>query len=639
MNNTYLDILRQYWGYDSFRGIQEEIITSVCEGHDTLGLMPTGGGKSICFQVPALFMDGICIVVTPLIALMKDQVTQLRARGIKAAAVYSGMMHDEIIRTFDNCILGDYKFLYLSPERLCTELFMQKLIRMRKVCMITVDEAHCISQWGYDFRPSYLGIAKVRHILPYHVPVLALTATATPEVVKDIQDRLEFPEYRAFSMSFERKNLIYVVRHTTNKEDEILRILHGVTQGSAIIYTRNRRMTTELARFLLDNGITADAYHAGLTAAEKDIRQTNWTKGRNRVMVATNAFGMGIDKPDVRVVIHYNRPDSMEAYFQEAGRAGRDGLASYAVLLVEKGDKLTLTRRIPETYPELEYIRETYENVCCFLQVGVGEAEGRTFDFSLEKFCYVFRQFPVPVDSSLKLLSNAGYIEYHEQQDFRSLLKVLVRKETLYQLNDNGQEQDTITQAILRMYTGVFADCVPIEEMMIAHYTGISPERVYAVLKTMRQNRIIEYIPHRSVPTITFTRPRVDTERIFLATSVYQDRMEDYRKRIGRMIDYAYSDDTCRSRLLLEYFGENVTEDCGQCDVCLHRKHMSEEERETMDARHTIRKHLADGEPHPLESLTSLGIPSDQLHDALRLMADEEEVVVEGSEIKLTINN
>ena len=635
MSNTYLDILRQYWGYDSFRGIQEEIITSVCEGHDTLGLMPTGGGKSICFQVPAMSMDGICIVVTPLIALMKDQVTQLRARGIKAAAVYSGMTHDEIIYTFDNCILGGYKFLYLSPERLATELFLQKLIRMRKVCMITVDEAHCVSQWGYDFRPSYLEIAKIRHVIPYHVPVLALTATATPEVVKDIQDKLEFAEYRAFSMSFERKNLIYVVRHTTNKADEILRILNGVTQGSAIVYTRSRRMTTEIARFLLDNGITADSYHAGLTSAEKDIRQVNWTKGRNRVMVATNAFGMGIDKPDVRVVIHYNIPDSMEAYFQEAGRAGRDGQASYAVLLVEKGDKLTLTRRVPETFPEIDYIRQTYENVSCFLQVGVGEAEGRTFDFHIEKFCPVFHQFPVHTDSALRLLNNAGYIEYHENQDFRSLLKILVRKETLYRLNDNGQDQDTVTQAVLRMYTGVFADTVPIEEVMIAHYTGLTVERVYAILKTMRQNRIIEYIPHRSVPTITFTRPRVDTERIFLPPSVYQDRIADYKKRIAKMIEYAYSDDTCRSRLLLEYFGEEVAEDCGQCDVCLHRKHMSDDERKAMDARHAIRKYLADGEPHPLESLTSLGITSEQLHAALRLMADEEEVVVDGSEVRI----
>ena len=630
-----MDILRQYWGYDSFRGIQEEIITSVCEGHDTLGLMPTGGGKSICFQVPALSMDGICIVVTPLIALMKDQVTQLRARGIKAAAVYSGMMHDEIVRTFDNCILGDYKFLYLSPERLATELFLQKLVRMRKVCMITVDEAHCVSQWGYDFRPSYLEIAKARHVLPYHVPVLALTATATPEVVKDIQDKLEFPDYRAYSMSFERKNIIYVVRHTTNKADEMLRILNGVTQGSAIVYTRSRRMTTEIARFLLDNGITADAYHAGLTAAEKDIRQTNWTKGRNRVMVATNAFGMGIDKPDVRVVIHYNIPDSMEAYFQEAGRAGRDGPASYAVLLVEKGDKATLTRRVPETYPDIDYIRQTYENMSCFLQVGVGEAEGRTFDFSLEKFCTVFRQFPVHTDSALRLLTNAGYIEYHENQDFRSLVKVLVRKEALYRLNDNGQDQDTVTQAILRMYTGVFADCVPIEEMMIAHYTGLSPERIYAILKSMRQNRIIEYIPHRSVPTITFTRPRVDTERIYLAPSVYQDRMKDYKTRIANMIEYAYSDYTCRSRLLLEYFGEEVTEDCGQCDVCLKRKHMNEEERKTMDACRVIRKHLSDGEAHSVESLTSLGIPSEQLHSALRLMADEEEIMVNGDKVSL----
>lgn len=633
MNSKYIDILQQYWGYDSFRGIQEEIITSVCDGHDTLGLMPTGGGKSICFQVPALSMDGICIVVTPLIALMKDQVAQLRKRGIKAAAVFSGMMRDEIVDTFDNCILGDYKFLYLSPERLHTELFIEKLMRMRKVCMITVDEAHCVSQWGYDFRPQYLDIAKIRHIIPYYVPVLALTATATPEVVKDIQDRLEFSEYRAYSMSFERKNLIYVVRHTDNKLDEILRILNGVKQGSAIVYTRSRRLTTEIARFLLDNGMTADCYHAGLTSAEKDLRQINWTKGRSRVMVATNAFGMGIDKPDVRVVIHYNIPDSMEAYFQEAGRAGRDGLASYAVLLVEKGDKTTLTRRIPETYPEMEYVRQTYENVCCFLQVGVGEAEGRTFDFHMEKFCPIFKQFPVHTDSALKLLSNAGYIEYHEQQDFRSLVKILVRKETLYRLNDNGQDQELVTQAILRMYTGVFADCVPIEEVMVAHYTGLTADRVYGILKEMRRNRIIEYIPHRSVPTITFTRNRVDTERIFLPQSVYGDRMEDYKKRIGKMIEYAYSETTCRSRMLLEYFGEDEAEDCGQCDVCLERKKNEASQSVADKVYYAILELLDDGEEHDILELKGLSEEPEELKSALRALLDEEKVVINNEKI------
>ncbi len=629
--SEHLDILQQYWGYDSFRGIQEEIITSICDGHDTLGLMPTGGGKSICFQVPALMMDGICLVITPLIALMKDQVEQLRRRGIKAAAVYSGMMRNDIVQTFDNCILGDYKFLYLSPERLATPLFLEKLIRMRRVSMITVDEAHCVSQWGYDFRPSYLDIAKIRHVIPYHVPVLALTATATPEVVKDIQDKLEFPEYRAYSMSFERKNLIYVVRKTQDKMSEILRILNGVTQGSAIVYTRSRRATSEIARYLLDNGMTADSYHAGLTSAEKDLRQANWTKGRNRVMVATNAFGMGIDKPDVRVVVHYNIPDSLEAYFQEAGRAGRDGLASYAVLLVQKGDDYLLRRRIPETYPEEDYIRQTYENMCCFLQVGEGEAEGRTFDFPLEKFCRQFRQFALHTDSSLKLLTNARYIEYREQQEFKSRVKIILRRDALYRLDDKKTDQDSVLQAILRAYTGVFADYVSIEEMLISHITGLSPDKVYHILKEMARNRIIDYIPHRSVPTITFTRGRVDTERVFLSDAVYKDRIADYTKRIEKVITYAFSEECCRSRQLLEYFGEEGVTDCGQCDVCLSRK----QQGVAKDARSVVLSFLADREEHALSSLHSLGICEEELRTVLRAMLDEEEVIINMEKIKL----
>ena len=355
-STNYLDILREYWGYDSFRGIQEQIITSIGEGHDTLGLMPTGGGKSICFQVPTLAMKGLCLVITPLISLMKDQVAQLRLRGIKAETIHTGMVRDDVVRILDNCILGDYRFLYVSPERIGSDLFRTKLERMGNICMICVDEAHCISQWGYDFRPAYQQIAELRNLIPYPVPVLALTATATPKVVDDIQEKLWFKEKNVISMSFERKNLIYVVRQTENKTEEMLHILKSVPQGSAIVYTRSRRLTTELAQLLQSHGIMAESYHAGLTTAERDLRQINWTKDRCRVMVATNAFGMGIDKPDVRLVIHYNLPDSIEAYFQEAGRAGRDGNASYAVLLYNPKDNYTLSRRVSETYPEKEYI-------------------------------------------------------------------------------------------------------------------------------------------------------------------------------------------------------------------------------------------------------------------------------------------
>lgn len=635
MSEIYSDILKQYWGYDSFRGIQEEIITSIGDGHDTLGLMPTGGGKSVCFQVPALAMDGLCLVITPLIALMKDQVEQLRKRGVKAAAVYSGMMRDEIVRVFDNCILGGYKFLYLSPERLSTDLFREKLVRMRHVCMITVDEAHCVSQWGYDFRPSYLEIAKVRHMVPYHVPVLALTATATPEVVEDIQNKLEFSDARVFTMSFERKNLIYVVRPTMNKSEELLNILRGVPQGSAIVYTRSRRLTTEIAKFLCDNGMTADSYHAGLTAAEKDLRQINWTKGRNRVMVATNAFGMGIDKPDVRVVVHYNIPDSMESYFQEAGRAGRDGEMSYAVLLAADGDKALLRRRVSETYPDEDFVRATYENVCYFFEIGVGEAFGRTFDFSLEKFCRVFKQFAVHTDSALKLLSNAGYIDYHEQQDFRSMIHFLCTKEQLYTLNDKGKDQDLVTQCLLRNYTGVFAGLVPIEEMLVSHQTGLSPERVYDILLTMSRTRVIEYIPHRNTPTVTFTSPRLDTKYIRLGHQVYKDRKEDYSRRIEKMVDYAFTADTCRSRMLLNYFGDFSAEDCGNCDVCVRRKKERGDYDKARQVRERLMTLLADGEPHAVSELEALGCNADERKKVLRDLLDEECIVIDMDKIRL----
>lgn len=566
-----LDTLQQYWGYDTFRGIQQDIIESICCGRDTLGLMPTGGGKSICFQVPALMMEGLCLVITPLISLMKDQVEQLRRRGIQAEAIYSGMMRDDIIRVLDNAIHGAYKLLYLSPERLSSELFQAKLLRMRQVSMVVVDEAHCISQWGYDFRPSYLQIAALRQHLPPATPVLALTATATPQVVDDIQDRLAFKEKNVFSMTFERKNLIYVVRETQDREGEMLHILQSVPQGSAIVYTRTRQQTVDIARYLNESGITASNYHAGLTNAEKDFRQESWKKGAVRVMVATNAFGMGIDKPDVRMVIHYNMPDSIEAYFQEAGRAGRDGKTSYAVLLHNKQDLTTLHRRIPDTYPPIDYIRKTYENIAYFLQIGVGEAQGRTFYFPLDTFCKTFRQFPVPTNAALHLLSNAGYIHYEEEQDFKSALQFIVRKEDLYLYAADG-DTDTLVQAILRTYTGVFASPVYIEETLLARHTGIPADRIYHLLKDLHHQRIINFIPHRHTPTIAYTMPRVDTELLHLPTSVYHDRKADYERRISEMANYATTTDTCRSQYLLRYFGEHTCDKCDQCDICIAQK-------------------------------------------------------------------
>ena len=636
-STNYLDILREYWGYDSFRGIQEQIITSIGEGRDTLGLMPTGGGKSICFQVPTLAMKGLCLVITPLISLMKDQVAQLRLRGIKAETIHTGMVRDDVVRILDNCILGDYRFLYVSPERIGSDLFRTKLERMGNICMICVDEAHCISQWGYDFRPAYQQIAELRNLIPYPVPVLALTATATPKVVDDIQEKLWFKEKNVISMSFERKNLIYVVRQTENKTEEMLHILKSVPQGSAIVYTRSRRLTTELAQLLQSHGIMAESYHAGLTTAERDLRQINWTKGRSRVMVATNAFGMGIDKPDVRLVIHYNLPDSIEAYFQEAGRAGRDGNASYAVLLYNPKDNYTLSRRVSETYPEKEYIRETYENISCYYEIGVGDGRNTTHLFSIDDFCRKFKQFPVQVNSALKLLNNAGYIDYREENDMKSRLRFILRKEELYRLHEGSKDMEMLMDAILRNYTGVFADFVLIEEMHLSHLTGLDADYIYDLLKEMAARRIIDYIPHNSSPTITYVLPRVDTERIMLSEDVYELRKEDYQHRINKMLEYASSTTRCRSRMLLNYFGEKAQDECGQCDVCLARKKKGINVSEMERTHERIIEILEDGEWHSITELNNINIRRELLDDVLRQMTEENEIETKRSKIRKSV--
>ncbi len=621
---NYQEILKRYWGYDDFRGIQREIIESIGSGHDTLGLMPTGGGKSITFQVPALAKDGTCIVITPLIALMKDQVDNLRRRGVKAAAIYSGLSHEEILTTLENAIFGGIKLLYVSPERLSSELFQTKLRHM-KISFITVDEAHCISQWGYDFRPSYLQIANIRKLIP-DAPVLALTATATPQVVEDIKIRLnnEKSDFNTFKMSFERKNLAYVVRQAEDKIGELLHILRS-TKGSTIVYARSRRRTKEYAELIKEAGITATFYHAGLDACEKDKRQQAWQHDEYRVMVATNAFGMGIDKPDVRVVVHVDCPDSIEAYFQEAGRAGRDGFKAYAVLLYNNSDERKLMKRISDSFPDKDYIRQVYEHLAYYYQIGVGSGYGHTFEFNIDKFCHSFHHFPIQVDSALKILQRAGYIEYTEEQDNQARVMFTVSRNDLYRLENNSPNEEKIITALLRSYGGLFTDYNYIDEAFLAQVTQLQPQQVYLILKNLSQRHILHFIPQKKTPYIRYTQRREDKEHIQIMPDIYEERKAQFAERIRAMIRYAKRDRICRSRQLLSYFGDHSGHNCGQCDVCLSQRNtgmVSEQKRE--DAVEAILNLLSDNKPHYVTEIKSIELPESELDAAIAYLTAEE---------------
>ena len=625
-SEKYREILRRYWGYDNFRGIQQEIIESIGAGHDTLGLMPTGGGKSITFQVPALAMKGVTIVITPLIALMKDQVDNLLRRGIKAAAIYSGLTREEIIITLENCIFGDVKLLYVSPERLGSELFQNKLRHMH-VSLITVDEAHCISQWGYDFRPSYLVISTIRKQLP-GVPVLALTATATPLVVQDIQEKLSVSGstkgFSVFRMSFERKNLVYIVRQTPDKREQLIHILNNMP-GTAIVYARSRQRTKEYSDLLNQSGIPATFYHAGLDTSVKDERQQAWQQGLTRVMVATNAFGMGIDKPDVRLVVHIDCPDSIESYFQEAGRAGRDGKRSYAVLLYNGADQHKLEKRITDTFPDKDYIRQVYEHLAFYYQIGIGSGYGHTFEFNIDQFCHTFHHFPIKVDSALKILSRAGYIEYTEEQDNQARLKFTISRGELYKLENNNPQEEKIITTLLRNYGGLFTDYHYIDEGFLASQSAMQPQQVYQTLKGLSQRHILHFIPQKKTPYIHYTQRREDKELIQFSPSVYEERLTQFEQRIHAVITYATNDHICRSRQLLSYFGETNTHDWGLCDVCLsHSKEGLVSEPRHNHAMEQILRLLDDGQPHPITELRGIQLPVDELDAALDYLLQEE---------------
>lgn len=584
--------------------------------------MPTGGGKSITFQVPALAMEGICIVVTPLIALMKDQVDNLRRLGIKATAVYSGMTRQEIIAQLENCIFGDYKFLYVSPERLGTDIFKSKLQAMN-VCLLVIDESHCISQWGYDFRPSYLSIADIREELP-GVPVLALTATATPEVVNDIQERLHFREKNVFRKSFVRQNLSYIVRQTEDKINTLIYIL-GKVPGTAIVYVRNRKRTKEIAVLLQQAGISADFFHAGLNRDDKNLRQSRWKNNECRVIVSTNAFGMGIDKPDVRLVVHMDMPGSLEEYYQEAGRAGRDEQRAYAVALCSNIDCTKLKKRLADEFPDRDFISRVYDALGNYYQIAMGFGLDTVHDFSLVDFCTAYKFSHLQAHHALKILELAGYIEYTEEQENASRLVFTATRDELYKYLHQDKKTDEVIQTILRSYTGLFSDYVYINEGLISTRTGLSQQEIYEVLVGLSKYRIVNYIPHKKTPLIIYTRTREDIKYLSIPRSAYEERKERFESRINRVMEYINENRICRSRMLISYFGEKGTSDCGCCDVCLAKNDSGLNNHTFNTIRDALKEALTDG-PQEAKKLTeNLPFPADKIITVIRYLADHDE--------------
>ncbi|MCM1319503.1 MAG: RecQ family ATP-dependent DNA helicase [Muribaculaceae bacterium] len=618
--------LKKYWGYDSFRPMQQEIIESVMSGHDTLGLLPTGAGKSITFQVPGMALDGVTLVITPLIALMKDQVDNLKRHRIRAHFMHSGMSREQIRTIWEALVADKCKFLYVAPERLRSQRFMDEMRMLRKIKLVVIDEAHCISQWGYDFRPSYLGIAELRKILPDNVPFLALTASATPRVAEDIRRLLKFkPDSNTFSTSFARPNISYVVRNDTSRIDHIAHILKRVP-GTAIVYVRSRRLTVEIANELKHYGFTAEPFHAGLEYELKEQRIASWMSGQTRIMVATNAFGMGIDKPDVRLVIHYDLPPSLEEYYQEAGRAGRDGKQSYAVLLTDSQSATRMKRRLSEAFPDRKTIVKIYEYVCNFIKVALEEGYDTLYPFDIEKFCLLFHLQRRQVETSLSLLGAAGYMTYLEDRDVGSRIQIIITREELYSvLGDDKIEK--VLRALLRICPGIFSDYVYFSEQKIAELTSLTQEQVYETIILLRKKGVLQYVPRSSTPLIYMNTSREETRYVQIPIAVYEERRDTMLHRMESVLNFAHDDGVCRARKILEYFGEENVTDCGTCDNC-RAHHKQNHQRPTKD----IHARLMDLLELSERGLTAddvsrlFGSDSPKAMDILGFMADENEI-------------
>ena len=569
--DTYRKILTKYWGYTTFRPMQEEIIESAATGNDTLVLMPTGGGKTLTFQVPAMSKEGICLVITPLIALMKDQCESLKKKQIKALAIHAGLTRDEIDIALNNAIFGDFKFLYCSPERVNTAIFRERFFQM-KINLIVIDEAHCISQWGYDFRPSYMQLVKLREMKP-EVPVMALTASATPEVIDDIQNKLLLRECKIFRMSYERKNLVYVVRNAEDKLGYLVKLLQSI-QGTGIVYVRNRQKTKEISVHLQKNNISSDFYHAGLTDEIRSQKQQEWFNGKVRVIVSTNAFGMGIDKADVRFVVHFDLPDSIESYYQEAGRGGRDEKKAYAIQLFNRNDELSARKRLETNFPDISEIKQVYGFLGNFLQVPIGGGKFLAYDFQLQDFAAKYKVSIQSAFSCIKVLEQEGYIEFSEDLNTPSRVHFIIARDDLYKFQVANQQFDDFIKLLLRSYTGMFSDYVPIDETMLAKRSNTTQDVVYKYLVTLSKLKVISYIPRRNNPVIVYTEERLDDKTLYISHAEYNKRKERYEGKVNAMLSYAKADHKCRSQIILTYFGEKNPYRCGQCDNCQQRNEL-----------------------------------------------------------------